>query len=249
MAVKCTCSYVSYSFDEQSIKNCITIGICRSETPFRHFGHFDIFVIFIVKWCCEIPIKVATIFCGNNSLWNVPPTMNDPRLKFQLGAKVLISKLHICMEYWSISKWRSWNFNTFMTNVYHIPIDCVSAAQRRHWRSTKTMMIYSSSCRFYCPSQNKSHNNKFTWAYTFGPSEHIAHRPSSTIYCLYWIRKRWIALRFIALIVDSIWWIYCISKQNKMRQTKNNNRISKPEPVHATTTRTLLLIDVRNQES
>lgn len=247
MAVKCTCSYVSYSFDEQSIKNCITIGICRSETPFRPFRHF-----------CNIYCKMVlwnSYKSSDHFLWKqliVKRTTHNewsPTLKFQLGAKVLISKLHICMEYWSISKWRSWNFNTFMTNVYHIPIDCVSAAQHRHWRPTKTMMIYSSSCRFYCPSQNKSHNNKFTWAYTFGPSEHIAHRPSSTIYCLYWIRKRWIALRFIALIVDSIWWIYCISKQNKMRQTKNNNRISKPEPVHATTTRTLLLIDVRNQES
>lgn len=91
---------------------------------------------------------------------NVPPTMTECR-------KEPSQSFNLKLNFWTRKKsnrrnlkWWSWNFNTFMTNVYHIQIDFV-------WTIFPGRWFIFCAVRFYCPSQNKNHNNKFTWAYTF----------------------------------------------------------------------------------
>lgn len=126
-----------------------------------------------------------------------------------------------------------------MTN--HIRIDCAVCAGEcvfgrdddlyiiiYMWMCASAFGLFSflfDAIRFYCPNQRydiitSSHEHTRT-------ASTIAIVPSTTIYCLYWIQKRCIALRFIALIVDSIWWIYCISKQNKTKRARTNNNNGK----------------------
>lgn len=101
----------------------------------------------------------------------------------------------------------------------------------RRFPSTMIYFCVQLSVRFYCPSQNMDREQqrhtaseikeaKDTAIITSSHEHARSHRNARRfIACIEW--KRWIALRFIALIVDSIWWIYCISKSKQNFKTKS----------------------------